>query len=851
MDIFRKRLSQKVAFGERLAQARTRLQLSQEALAEVIGTTARSISRWEHNQALPQQYYLERLCEALQTTPEALFVVDEEQQQTVSPSAPLWYVPYIRNPYFTGREAFLSELHERLQNEQRVALTQRQILSGLGGIGKTQTALEYAYRYRDNYQAVLWVGAETSETVLADYQKLARLFQLPEQDSSDHHRLREGIKRWFQNHANWLLIFDNVEDLELLQSVLPDTSQGYILITTRSQMTGSLGVQINVQKMALEEGALFLLRRAKLLPIDSSLETVPPGVREQADRLVNLLDGLPLALDQASAYIEETACSLSDYLECYAACRRDLLSTRGELSNQHPASVTTTFCLSIQKVEQASPLAADLLRLCAFLHADAIPQEFITQAGETLGTALQSLSTNPLAFDTAVKELRRYSLIHREPETRTLSIHRLLQAIILDEIDERGRKLWMERIIQAMLRVFPAHTDVSSYDFGNQSYQQRCLPHALTCAALLKEWKIATAEAAEFLYRVAHYFKQFWGSDPYTILLLFQAIELAEQTLGKDHPTTALYLYVLGVFSISEKHYTQGESCLQRALEIREKVWGTDHLEVAEVLENLANLYARQGKYRKAFLFAHRALVTEEKSLGVDHYTVILTLNSLGNISLMQGRYDLAQQFFHRALALSETTIGENHFFVAFIYRSLGLLYFFEKQFTQAKDAYKRALAILERKLRPSHPSIAFVLTRLGVTSFAQQEYQQAEVFSLQALRIYENHPGLDSSDLTHCRLILGQLYFVQGKKHLAQRYLQHVFLTLGEPSQGLAVDYQTIIRCLLLRADQQMQQGNLMQAHRSYQEVLILIGQELASDHPLIKHCQNTLDTLFSESKL
>ena len=176
--------------------------------------------------------------------------------------------------------------------------------------------------------------------------------------------------------------------------------------------------------------------------------------------------GFPLALDQAGAYIEETSCSLSDYIERYATRRNVLLSNRGGLSDYHPTSVAATLSLSIQQVEQASPSAANLLRFCAFLHAEAIPEEFITRTGETLRRTLQSFPADPLLLDQAIRELRRFSLLHREPETKTLGVHRLVQAIIQDRMDQEERTQWIERIIQTMLEIFPTYENAELSNLG-------------------------------------------------------------------------------------------------------------------------------------------------------------------------------------------------------------------------------------------------------------------------------------------------------------------------------------------------------------------------------------------------
>lgn len=848
MEPSEKQLFSKVAFGERLAQARTRLKLSQEALAEAVGTTARSISRWEHDQAIPQQYYRERLCEVLQTTPEALFAENEEKQQGVEKQTPLWHVPYPRNPYFTGREDTLYQLHERLHQERRIALTQPQIMSGLGGIGKTQTALEYLYRFRDDYQTVLWVGAETPEILMSDYRMLAHLFQLPEKDSSNHILLREAVKRWFHSHTNWLLVFDNVEDMEQLHIMLPDTRQGHILITTRSQIAGSLGFHIDLQKMESAEGALFLLRRARLLRSDAALEDALPSLLAQANTLVEFLDGLPLALDQAGAYIEETACSLSDYLERYATRRTVLLSIRGTLSNHHPDSVTTTLALAIQQVEQRSP-AADLLRVCAFLHAEAIPEEFFIQAGEVLSMQLRPLSNDPLLLDEAIRELRRFSLIYRDSEMSTLSIHRLVQAVLKDEMNEREHKLWVERIIQTMLHIFPDYRNILSHEVHKQSGYQMLLPHVLSCTAHIGELKINSPEAAELLYRVAYYV-QYLGNHALAASLLLQAFDIAQQVFGKEHITTAFYLHELGLISLGLGQYIRAEEYLLSALAIRETVQGPDHLDTAETLEILANLYGYQGKYTQAIVSAQQALAIKKQILGWDHHAVAPTLNALGSALMHKGNEQQAIELIQKAISISKKALGADHFAVAAFLKSLGHVYHFQKQYILAFAAYQQALQIFEQKLGLYHPSISSVLVALGNVSFELKQYHQTEAFYQKAVQLYEKHPAPDPYELAYALTCLGELFIAQNHLHLARHFLHRALINLGESSFPLneKIDYQEVVRCLFIIADHLVKEGHLMLAENRYRQALLKGESMLGLEHPYTIYCRNRLETISVE---
>ncbi len=265
----------------RLSREREQRSWSQQELADQPGTTPVNVSRWERGLTTPSPYFRRKLCDLFGKTFQELGLVEDRadsrseqaraealpgQAVTTAPStgiAPLWHVPHRRNPFFTGREAVLARLHETLTTERTAALTQPQAISGLGGIGKTQTALEYAYRYRSEYQAVCWVRADTRETLVSDLMAIADLLHLAGANEQDQSRVVEAVRCWLSEHDRWLLILDNADDLELVSEFLPTSGTGHILLTTRAQATGLLAHSIDLEQMEPEEGALFLLQRAK------------------------------------------------------------------------------------------------------------------------------------------------------------------------------------------------------------------------------------------------------------------------------------------------------------------------------------------------------------------------------------------------------------------------------------------------------------------------------------------------------------------------------------------------------------------------------------------------------------
>lgn len=552
--------------NERLKQERLSRGWTQADVAGFIGTDGYTVNRWERGKARPRPYFCQKLCELFGKSALDLGLVPTLQQSSLSTTPPstvrlpvsYWRIPPLRNPFFTGREAFLEMLHTYLLVDQAVTVAQPYALYGLGGIGKTQLAAEYAYRYATAYQAVFWINAENPERMMASYLAIAEFLQLPERMEAGQLRLVTAVHRWLITHNKWLLIWDNLEDLELLQRFLPPARQGAILITTRKPALGCLAFPLELPFMMLEKGAWLLLRRARILHTSAREEQVRQFATQQpasyaaALELATLLGGLPLALDQAGAYIEETRCTIADYVQRYKQQRAQLLDRRGASGGDHPHSVAATFKLSYQRVIQEQPLAAYLLCLCVFLCEDGIPEELFaadaTQLGLTCNPLVADLFiTNPYRLDLAIAALRNLSLVKRHPETKTLSIHPLVQTVLQDAMNEQERIQWQQRVIKLLNIHFPEATPAT----WNQC--ERFLPHVLP-----------------------------YSTEP--------SPQLYSQELGQLLQKAANYLH-------ARAQYKQSEMLYQRVLCIMEQIAEPGHPLVDKALQGLALLYAEQGEH--------------------------------------------------------------------------------------------------------------------------------------------------------------------------------------------------------------------------------------------------------------
>ena len=323
-------------------------QVAPFAHLQVLPSNAKAITTWSNQD--------EAFMDVVAGLRRAIEDLSQLAVSTPSSFPHVWNLPYPRNPFFTNRDETLELLRNNYAATKVVASLQRaQAVSGLGGIGKTQVAIEYAYRYCHEYEFILWVRAATRDTLSADFITIANLLQLPEKGEQNQYVVVEFVRLWLATHTRWLLILDNADDLELVHNFLPSRCSGHILLTTHMQTMSRIAKRIEIENMTPEEGALFLLRRANIIEPDAQLDRVSETDRTQAMTISELLGGLPLALDQAGAYIEETATSLSDYIILYSVQRTALLRERGDFAIDHPESVATTWSLSFEKLSTTNP----------------------------------------------------------------------------------------------------------------------------------------------------------------------------------------------------------------------------------------------------------------------------------------------------------------------------------------------------------------------------------------------------------------------------------------------------------------------------------------------------------------
>ncbi len=753
------------------------------------------------------------------------------------PKFPLREIPHRRNPLFTGREETLSTLHTHftsLHSSQFI-----QALSGIGGIGKTEIAVEYAYRYKDEYETIFWVRADISDLFTADVIAIANHLGIPQRARSDEQHLFLAVKQWLQQHDQWLLLLDNLEDFSHIDQLVPPECNGHILFTTRRQATGRSTQSITVMQMTTKESALFLLRRAKIITEERE---ATPAEYAQATAIAQAVDGFPLALDQAGGYIEETQKSLTEYLALYHQRRAELLRRRGRFANGHEENVTATLSLVFKEVYQINPNAMELLRLFAFLHPDTISDEMITQGASDLNQALQALAIDPMALDDAIAILLDFSLVHRHTDRTTLSIHRIVQAVLKDELTQEQQREWARCVVGMVSRVFPYG------DFSSWPICYRYLPQAQIAAGYITTFHFEGGEAAQLLYHLGNYCYELAQYNEAKVYLT-HALRLSEQELGPEHRKTADVLNTLGILSTAQEDYREAESFLQRALTIYEQSEeDADHLSMTAILSNLAQLYHEQEKYALAESLYQQALTIKEQTPEIDHLGTTPVLNNLALLYHEQGKYSLAEPLYLRVLTIREAALEPEHPDLARSLNNLASLYQDQAKYEQAKPLLERALSIRERVLGPEHPDIALSLNDLAQLYQTQESYQKAEALYQRALTINEHILGPEHSSTATTLNNLAFLYRIRGDYQQAEQLYQRSLTirerTLGSEHSDTALALNNLGRFYLL-------QGNYQKAEPLLQQAIEIYERTLGLEHSLTAGSLSNLAELYAQQNM
>lgn len=632
---------------------------------------------------------------------------------------------------FKGRDALLARLTQAFRDIPRSAAgVVATVLCGSSGVGKTRAALEYAWGRAEDYGALLFVPADSPQALRSNLAALCRqnMLDLPEKVDADESRQVDAVLRWLRRHPGWLMILDNLDsedDAHAVEALLPQLAGGHVLLTSQlAHWSGGITpLALDVLSIETASELLFARTASKRRSRDDDAAV--------ARTLADALGGLPLALEQAAAYISTRRLTFAQYLADWQNQREDVLTWYDPRLMNCDRSLAMTCQNSYVHLSAG---ARTLLQRLAWLDAAPIPESL-------LETAVPG-SADLDAF-AALAELEGQSLLNRAIDSPTFTVNRLMQQITRRTLSDDPS----HAVLTETLRWLDAAYVGDGWDVRTWPVLDPLQPHAQALAARADAAGIAEP-TARLKVRTGGLLL---GKGRYTEArrLFERAMVIRVERLGREHPDVAECLMGLALLDRFDHAYAKAERRFEIALAIREKVLGPDHPDVAGSLRAIGNLLWQQGDYAKAEPYHLRALAIREAALGPEHPDVAETLENLGALYNMLGDFAKAEPLHERALAIQQKTLGSDHPDLSVTLNNMAYLYVCgQEDNAKALPFFERAVAIQEKALGPEHPDLTRQLHNLAWTWEALGAADKALPLHRRALAIQEKAFGSDHPEV-------------------------------------------------------------------------------------------------------
>jgi tetratricopeptide (TPR) repeat protein len=682
-------------------------------------------------------------------------------------------LPLSLGSLFKGRGPFI----EHLRKEFEKAASGHKALYGLGGIGKTQLAVEYAWHYENDYNALLFVRADTPADLEVNLAALcgALVLDLPEKTVSEQEVRLIATLKWLAEHPGWLLIVDNVDSSATVNAAekwLLQLNSGHVLVTTRvnewPQQVECLGLDV----LQPDDAQDFLLERT------DGHRPPQPSDATDALALAHDLGYLALALVQAGAYIEANNVTIQEYRTNWAANEENVRGWFNEKRMGYPSSVAVTWQTSF---DQLNPPAQTLLNRLAWFSAEPVPLSLLK---------VPIPGAEPINMRDARHDLTRYSLAVTTSDKLAFSIHKLVQEVTRTKlIDEQNQ----EEPFTESLNWINAAFIGDPQDVRTWSILSALRSHALEVSMQYAPEFGNPGPTGQLLNNLAQLLDakaELRAAEP----LMRRFLAITEQNYGSDHPQVATGLNNLASLLHDTNRLEEAEPLFRRALAIREQNDISNHPLVATSLNNLARLLYDTNRLEEAEQLFRRALVISEQNYGSDHPQVATGLNNLARLLQDTNRLEDAEQLFRRALVISEQNYGSNHPSVAIRLNNLALLLLETNRLEEAEPLFRRALSITEQNYSSDHPSVAISLNNLARLLYDTNRLEEAEPLFRRALSITEqnyssDHPSVAIS-LNNLARLLHDTNRLEEAEPLMRRTVV-ILLDFYKHTQHIHADFQ------------------------------------------------------------
>ncbi|KAB5581159.1 hypothetical protein GE09DRAFT_1168377 [Coniochaeta sp. 2T2.1] len=679
-------------------------------------------------------------------------------------------VPYTSNPDFVGRSGILVQLKDQLRHRlaQATGTSQaRRSLYGLGGVGKTQIALAYAYWLQQTRPevSVFWVHASSAERFRQAYASIAKQCQIPGYDDPKVDLL-PLVRRWLEgkDRGRWLMVIDNADDTQVffgrraepatidtsglegkVGSYIPDCAHGSVLVTTRNKETGSRLANgkrpIEVGQMDEDESDQLL--RAKL--DDEELD------RDELLVLSSRLEYLPLALVQAAAFIQENSISVSEYLRLLGQSDQqlvDLLSGEFETAgrdSETSRAVTETWILSFEQIQRQNAFAGELLSLMSLFDRLAIPSVFLSHYSK------QQQDQEPrgeMQLTKALGALKAFSFV-AEDKGHGFDMHRLVQLVT---------RKWLVRKGTIHLFATQAVLTVShNYPYGNYDNRAICGAYLAHVYAVLKLEGTGSRDEGlakgALLHRAAGYF-DYQGQWRDAEGFLIQATNIRKELLGEEHPSTLTSLGDLALTYSNQGRWKEAESLEVKVGETSKRVLGEEHSDTLISMGNLATTYRNQDRWKEAESLDVQVMEAMKRVLGEEHPDTLTSMGNLASTYRNQGRWKEAESLEVQVMEAMKRVLGEEHpdtltsmGNLALTYRDQGGWKDAEELGVEVMDARKRVLGEEHPDTLTSMGNLALTMGNLSLTYMNQGRWKEAESLEVEVVEARKRVMGEEHPD--------------------------------------------------------------------------------------------------------
>ncbi|CAI7622755.1 unnamed protein product [Penicillium pancosmium] len=776
---------------------------------------------------------------------------------------PLSTVPFPHDPDFVSRDALLDQIHEKaLIPGSRIALV------GLGGVGKTKLAIEYAHQVRQQSAEtwVFWIHASNTARCEQSLRDLADRVKIPGRQVHNVN-IFQLVGNWLQDEeiGKWVLVFDNIDDDELFRTPLTTSIEGQINIQSNTSAqppmryllrssSGSIIITSRNKRVALDivnhKNVIEVepLNQAEALDLlQKKLST--PAEYESLVQLAQELEFMPLAIVQAAGYITHRSprCSVSQYLEKVQKSDREAVRVLNEEAGllyrdwEAKNSILLTWQISFDYIRGRRPSATDLLSLMSFFDRQGItenilraqqnrerrnssPLQLFEECSSDSDKDSKSDDDADINFEDNIIMLNDFSLIMVGEDSKSFTMHRLVQLTVRTWLKTYDRlEYWKGQFIEKLFHEFPTG------EYENWEICRSLFPHVKAAVSQLPESQISIQQWTELLYRGAWYAQESGHITEFREMAS-KSTKYRLKILGKESEETLDSTAILAEAYRSEGAWEKAEQLEVQVMETRKTKLGADHPSTLTSMANLASTYRNQGRWEEAEQIEVQVMETSKMKLGADHPSTLTSMANLASTYWNQGRWEEAEQLEVQVMETSKTKLGADHPETLTNMANLASTYWNQGRWEEAEQLEVQVMETSKTKLGADHPETLTSMANLASTYWKQGRWEEAEQLQVQVMetrktKLGANHPSTLTS-MAH----LASTYRNQGQWEEAEQLQVQVIETR---KTKLGADHPDTLTSMANLASTYRNQGRWEEAEQLQVQVMETSKTKLGADHP------------------